>query len=194
VRDGQRHDRGTHRANPLGALLAVLGVAGFCVSIFLNWIGAGSRTGVVDAGPGEQTLNGYDLTPVLPFVALLGAGLAAVGLAVCYLIDPPGLGGAANNVTTKIGIFVALASAAVWSIGAGCSPTRPRATITRGTTTPPVPGRSPDTPPPRARGWHLGSCADRRVAPRCGEQPSRAFEPSSRRRRHVEGVMSTKRL
>ncbi len=147
VRDSQRHDRGTHRANPLGALLAVLGVAGFCVSIFLNWTGAGSRTGVVDAGPGEQTLNGYDLTPVLPFVALLGVGLviavlyaygkaahgqhrglslvtmatglAAVGLAVCYLIDPPGLGGAANNVTTKIGIFVALASAAVWSIGAG---------------------------------------------------------------------------
>ncbi len=94
-------------------------------------------------------MNGYDLTPVLPFVALLGvglviavlyaygkaahgqhrglslvtmaSGLAAAGLAVCYLIDPPGLGGVVNTITTKIGIFVALASAALWSIGAGLS-------------------------------------------------------------------------
>lgn len=147
TRDHARSSEDNHRVNPAGLLLVLLGVAGYTVSVFLHWLGQGKQTGVVDSGPGERTVNGYDLNTVLPLLALLGigllialiyaygkaahgqhrglslvtmaVGLATVGMAVCYLIDPPGVNGLANNLSTKIGPFVALASAAIWSIGAG---------------------------------------------------------------------------
>jgi len=143
---GERHVR----ANPLGALLSLVGIAAFSVAVFLDWLG-------VEDGSAQgrgRAISGYDLNTIIPFTALLGVGLAvsllyalakatrrqhrgltlvtmavglaATGLAVAYLVNPPGVAGAADNATTKSGVFVALAGGALWSLGAGLFAAQPQ--------------------------------------------------------------------
>lgn len=160
------------RANPLGALLAIVGIAGFSVAVFLAWLGPANDTNVQG---GDRAVSGYNLNAVIPFAALLGiglaiallyaqgkatrrqhrgltlvtmaVGLAAFGLSVAYLVNPPGAAGRLDTASTKIGVFVALASAALWSLGAGLFATQiegdDRTEIHQTTTTDTYPAGAP---------------------------------------------------
>ena len=140
-RQGTSPEHHVHKANPIGSILTMIGVAGFSVAVFLDWLGVEDG----DAQNSGRSISGYDLTPLLPFIALFGiglvvgllyaqgratrrqhrgltlvtmaAGIAAAGMALAYLINPPGLAGSADNATTKLGIYVALISAALWALG-----------------------------------------------------------------------------
>lgn len=130
-----------HKANPIGSVLTMIGVAGFTIAVFLDWLGVDDG----DAQNSGRSISGYDLTPVLPFIAFLGIGLvvgllyaqgkatrrqhrgltlvtmalgiAAAAMSLAYLINPPGLAGSADNATTKLGIYVGLISAVLWAVG-----------------------------------------------------------------------------
>jgi len=129
--DGTLHGQRRDRANPIGSLLAIIGIAAFSVAVFLDWLGPDDKR----AQGGARSISGYNLNTIIPFTALLGiglaiallyaqakatrrqhrgltlvtmaVGLAATGLAVAYL------------VTSKLGIFVALGGGALWALGAG---------------------------------------------------------------------------
>jgi len=141
--DGTLHGQRRDRANPIGSLLAIIGIAAFSVAVFLDWLGPDDKR----AQGGARSISGYNLNTIIPFTALLGiglaiallyaqakatrrqhrgltlvtmaVGLAATGLAVAYLVKPPGVNGAADNATSKLGIFVALGGGALWALGAG---------------------------------------------------------------------------
>ena len=135
----ERVDTSVRKASPLGLLVALIGVALFNIAPFLDWYN-------LEDTPGSST-NGYQADSLIPFVAYLGAGLVlallyaftradrrqhrglslvtmAVGLAavaqvVASLIDVPGLQEPADALSVDIGLWLALAGASLWALGAG---------------------------------------------------------------------------
>lgn len=127
----------TRTANLTGLYVAVLGIAIFNVSPFLDWF----------TDQGNESMSGYEADSLVPFIAYLGIGLAvalfsaagraernqhrgltlttmAVGIAAALqtlatIIDVPGSIERGDDLATDIGVYVALIGAVVWAIGSG---------------------------------------------------------------------------
>jgi ABC-type Fe3+-siderophore transport system permease subunit len=128
----------TRRANPMGAYVAIGGIALFTIAVFLDWLS-------VDSGDTDRSVSGYEGDSLIPFVAYLGIGLAAallyamtradrrqhrgltltsmaVGiaatlLALSYLIDVPGVSEGGDNLSAEIGVWLALVGGLLWAGG-----------------------------------------------------------------------------
>ena len=134
----------TRRANPMGAYIAMAGIALFTIAVFLDWLSADLGTET----PGTSTtVSGYEADSLIPFVAYLGIGLAAallyamsrshrrqhrgltltsmaVGiaatlLALSYLIDAPGISESGGDLSPEIGVWLALLGGLLWAAGSG---------------------------------------------------------------------------
>ena len=135
----------TRRANPLGLYVTLAGVALFTIAVFLDWL----STDIEDVADAEgQSVSGYEVDSLIPFVAYLGIGLAAallyamtrahrrqhrgltltamaVGiaatlLALSYLIDAPGIQSAGGrDLSPEIGVWLALLGGLLWTAGSG---------------------------------------------------------------------------
>lgn len=138
-----RYTAAPRRANPMGAYVAIAGIVVFTIAVFLDWISADNANGNRDG----QTVTGYETDALIPFVAFLGlgfaaallyaqarayrrqhrgltlscmaAGIAATLLAIAYIIDPPGLLERGNNLSTEIGVYIALLGGLLWAVGSG---------------------------------------------------------------------------
>jgi hypothetical protein len=127
------------RANPIGAHIATAGVALFTVATYLDWVST--------EGEQSTSASGYETDTTIPLLAFLGIGLAvalqyalsrargrqhrglsltamavgiaAVGLALGYIIDAPGAFERGADLTTEFGAWVGLVAGIVWSVGAG---------------------------------------------------------------------------
>jgi len=137
----QSIDRGLthkHPANPRGAYVATAGVVVFLIATYLDWVSTQGQDGT--------SASGYETDTTIPLVAYLGVGLvvgvlyalnrargrqhrgltlatlavgiAAVGLALSYLVDAPGAFERGADLTTETGAWVGLVGGLVWSIGA----------------------------------------------------------------------------
>ena len=134
----------SRRANPMGAYIALGGIALFTIAVFLDWL----STDIEDAAQVDgQSVSGYEVDSLIPFVAYLGIGLAAallyaltrayrrqhrgltltsmaVGiaatlLALSYLIDAPGLSEGGRDLSPEIGVWLALIGGLLWAAGSG---------------------------------------------------------------------------
>lgn len=133
----------TTRANPMGAYVAIGGIALFTIAVFLDWLSIDAPEG---AGQ-DRSLSGYESDSLIPFVAYLGIGLAAallyamsvarrrqhrgltltsmaVGiaatlLALSYLIDAPGVSDTNGDLSADIGVYLALVGGLLWAAGSG---------------------------------------------------------------------------
>lgn len=132
----------SRRANPMGAYIALAGIALFTIGVFLDWL----STDIEDAAQVEgQSVTGYEADSLVPFVAYLGIGLAAallyamtrahrrqhrgltltsmaVGLAatllaLSYLIDAPGISEGGRDLSPEIGVWLALLGGLLWTAG-----------------------------------------------------------------------------
>ena len=132
----------SRRANPMGAYVAMGGIALFTIAVFLDWLST------EDSAQGEgQSVSGYEADSLIPFVAYLGIGLAAallyamsrahrrqhrgltltsmaVGiaatlLALSYLIDAPGVSEGGRDLSPEIGVWLALVGGLLWAAGSG---------------------------------------------------------------------------
>ena len=134
---------GTHRtdtrtASLTGLYTAVAGIAVFNVAPFLDWF--------TDQGD-DTSMSGYEADSLIPFIAYLGIGFAvamfiaagraernqhrgltlaamAVGAAatlqtIATIIDIPGSVERGSDLSTEIGVYVALVGALVWTVGTG---------------------------------------------------------------------------
>jgi len=125
-------------ANPTGAYVMTAGVVVFLIATFLSWI----------TNQDDESFGGYEADSLIAFTAYLGvgfaialimaaqrserriqhrglslasmaAGVAALGLALSYLIDVPGAAerGSSMEWSTEIGVYVALVGALLWVVG-----------------------------------------------------------------------------
>lgn len=132
---------GAHRtrtASLTGLYTAVLGIVVFTVAVFLDWFSDQAD---------DTSMSGYEADSLVPFIAYLGIGLAialfvatgraerrqhrgltltamAVGIAavlqtVATIIDIPGSVERGGDLSTEIGVYVALIGAVVWALGSG---------------------------------------------------------------------------
>jgi O-antigen/teichoic acid export membrane protein len=129
-----RHD---HRANPVGAYVATVGVVVFLVATFLDWVSTQDDT---------VSGTGYETDTTIPLLAFFGvglaialnyalsrargrqhrglsltamaAGVAATGLALSYLLDAPGALERGGDYTAEVGTWVALVGGVLWAVGA----------------------------------------------------------------------------
>lgn len=130
------------RANPMGAYVAIGGIALFTIAVFLDWLSV-----EVTGTDTESSVTGYETSSLIPFVAYLGiglaaallyamsralrrqhrgltltsmaAGIAATLLALSYLIDAPGVTESTGDLSPKIGVYVALLGGMLWAAGSG---------------------------------------------------------------------------
>lgn len=133
----------TRRANPMGAYVAMGGIALFTIAVFLDWL----SVDVADTNLSDTSLTGYETDSLIPFVAYLGiglaaallyamtrahrrqhrgltltsmaAGIAATLLALSYLIDAPGVSETGGDLSPKIGVYLALLGGLLWAAGSG---------------------------------------------------------------------------
>ncbi len=130
------HD--VREANPTGADVMTAGAVVFLIATFLSWI----------TNQDDESFGGYEADSLIAFTAYLGigfaialimaaqrserriqhrglsfasmaAGVAALGLALSYLIDVPGAAerGSSMEWSSEIGVYVALVGALLWVIG-----------------------------------------------------------------------------
>jgi uncharacterized membrane protein YidH (DUF202 family) len=132
----------TARANPMGAYVAIGGIALFTIAVFLDWLSV-----EVTGTDTETSVTGYETSPLIPFIAYLGiglaaallyamsrarrrqhrgltltsmaAGIAATLLALSYLIDAPGVTENTGDLSPKIGVYLALLGGLLWAAGSG---------------------------------------------------------------------------
>ncbi len=128
------------RANPIGAYVAITGIVIFTVATFIDWVST-TDSDAPTAG------SGYETDTVVPLLAYLGlglavallyaasrargrqhrglslvtmaVGLAAVGIALSYVLDAPGAFERGADLNTEAGAWIGLVGGIVWSIGAG---------------------------------------------------------------------------
>lgn len=151
--DVHTHDDDNDRANPIGAYIAALGAIITLVSVWLGWVSLGE-------GESEaSTASGYEADGVVPLMGYLAVGFAvallyatvradrrqhrglslasmAVGLAsllwaVSYLIDPISTIQLADNVTTEIGVWIAILGTLLWTVGSFVLANEPEGDIDR---------------------------------------------------------------
>jgi O-antigen/teichoic acid export membrane protein len=141
--DKDNYTAAPSRANPMGAYVAIAGIVLFTIAVFLDWLSIDSTVDTV----GDQSVSGYETDPLIPFVAFLGlglaaallyamarafrrqhrgltltsmaAGIAATLLALAYVIDPPGLVERGTDISTEVGVYVALLGGLLWAVGSG---------------------------------------------------------------------------
>ncbi|MCW2831792.1 MAG: hypothetical protein JWP31_2484 [Aeromicrobium sp.] len=132
-----RNDRTTydpHRANPMGAYVTTAGAVIFLIATFLSWIATD-----------DKSFSGYESDTLIPFTAYLGigfaaallyaakratrrqhrglslssmaAGIAAIGLALSYLLEVPGGAERKAEFDTEIGVYIGLLGAIIWAVG-----------------------------------------------------------------------------
>ena len=157
---GPARDDDVRRANPIGALVTLVGSVLLLISIWFDWVGLGPSDD-------EQYFRpGYEADSVIPFMALLGIGFSAallyamkqadrrqhrgptlasfaVGLAsllwiLLFLIDPistlqyAGADGEANpNVTTSWAVWLGLIGALLWTVGSALLAKEPEGDVER---------------------------------------------------------------
>jgi drug/metabolite transporter (DMT)-like permease len=125
------------KANLTGLYVALAGIAIFNIAPFLDWF-----TDQAD----DTTVTGYEGDSLVPFIAYVGIGLAAalfmasgraerrqhrgltlttmaLGLGatlwtIATIIDVPGALERGDELSTEIGVYVALIGAAIWTVGA----------------------------------------------------------------------------
>jgi hypothetical protein len=128
------HLRDVHRADPRGAYVAAVGVVVFVIATFLQWIETD-----------DKGFSGYEADSLIAFTAYLGVGfaaallyaakratrrqhrglsltsmatgIAAIGLALSYLLEVPGGAERAASFDTSVGVYIALLGAIVWAVG-----------------------------------------------------------------------------
>ena len=134
----------SRRASPMGAYIALAGIALFTIAVFLDWL----ATDIEDTARVEgASVSGYETDSLIPFVAYLGIGLAAalmyamsrahrrqhrgltltsmaVGiaaalLALSYLVDAPGISEGGRDLSPEIGVWLALIGGLLWAAGSG---------------------------------------------------------------------------
>ncbi|MDD9207468.1 hypothetical protein PU560_13485 [Georgenia sp. 10Sc9-8] len=116
--------------------MAALGIVVFNIAPFLNWVSPEN---------GDEARTGYETDSLVPFIAYLGLGLLvamayaakrarrgqhrgltltsmAVGIAatlqsLAFAIEPMGGLERGDDLSSDIGVWVALIGAAVWTIG-----------------------------------------------------------------------------
>ena len=121
----------------MGAYVATAGVVVFLIATFLDW---------VSTDDGSKTGSGYETDTSIPLVAFLGlglvvavlyalnrargrqhrglslttmaAGIAAIGLALSYLVNVPGALERGGDYTAEVGTWIGLLGAIVWTVGA----------------------------------------------------------------------------
>ena len=126
-------------ANPMGAYVATAGAVVFTAATWMDWAST--------EGENSTSASGYEADTVIPLLAYLGlgfavallyaakrargrqhrglsltamaAGLAAVGVALSYILDIPGAFERGGDVSVEAGAFVGLLGAIIWSVGAG---------------------------------------------------------------------------
>ena len=131
------------RANPMGAYVAMAGIALFTIAVFLDWL----SVDVPAAGVDDRSITGYEADSLIPFVAYLGlglaaallyamtrahrrqhrgltltsmaAGIAATLLALSYLIDAPGVSETGGDLSPQLGVYLALLGGLLWAAGSG---------------------------------------------------------------------------
>lgn len=136
----------SHRANPMGAYIAMAGIALFTIAVFLDWLSA-KVSDTTQPQSHSTTVSGYEADSLIPFVAYLGiglaaallyamtrahrrqhrglsltsmaAGIAATLLALSYLINAPGISETGTDISPKIGVWIALLGALLWAAGSG---------------------------------------------------------------------------
>lgn len=134
----------SRRANPMGAYVAMAGIALFTIAVFLDWLSTDIETGPQADG---QSVSGYEVDSLVPFVAYFGiglaaallyamaranrrqhrgltlttmaAGIAATLLALSYLIDAPGISESGTDLSPEIGVWLALLGGLLWAAGSG---------------------------------------------------------------------------
>ncbi len=134
----------SRRANPMGAYIALAGIALYTIAVFLDWLSADIEDVAQVDGP---SVSGYEADSLIPFVAYLGiglaaallyamtrahrrqhrgltlttmaAGIAATLLALSYLIDAPGISEGGRDLSPEIGVWLALLGALLWTAGSG---------------------------------------------------------------------------
>ncbi|NHC43649.1 hypothetical protein [Motilibacter aurantiacus] len=132
--------QGTRRARTTGLAVAAAGIAVFNISPFLDWVTA-------DTATDDVTRTGYETDSLVPFIAYLGLGLLvalvyamqrarrgqhrgltlvtmAVGIAatlqsIAFALNPMGGLERGDDLSSEIGVYVAILGALVWAIGAG---------------------------------------------------------------------------
>jgi len=129
------------RARSTGLAVAAAGVGVFNISPFLNWVATNQANG------NDTIRTGYETDSLVPFIAYLGIGLLlamvyargrahrgqhrgltlasmAVGVAatlqaVAFAINPMGGLERGDDLSAKIGVYVAILGAALWAVGSG---------------------------------------------------------------------------
>ncbi|GAA4282950.1 hypothetical protein GCM10022261_04810 [Brevibacterium daeguense] len=124
------------RAKTTGLIVAAIGIVLFNIAPFLNWVNPGG-----DSDP----RSGYETDSLVPFIAYLGVGLLiamiyaaararrrqhrgltlvsmAVGIAatlqcLAFAIDPMGGLERGDDLSVEFGVWFALISALIWTIG-----------------------------------------------------------------------------
>jgi hypothetical protein len=121
----------------MGAYVATAGVVVFLIATFLDWVSTDN---------GSKTGSGYETDTTIPLVAYLGlglvaallyalnrargrqhrglslttmaAGIAAVGLALSYIVNVPGALERGSDYSAEVGTWIGLVGAIVWTVGA----------------------------------------------------------------------------
>src|SRR5215207_6316295 len=134
----------SRRANPMGAYVAMGGIALFTIAVFLDWLATDIEDTERVTG---ASVSGYETDSLIPFVAYLGiglaaallyamsrahrrqhrgltltsmaAGIAATLLALSYLIDAPGISESGRDLSPEIGVWLALLGGLLWAAGSG---------------------------------------------------------------------------
>ena len=135
----EAHADQTHRANPLGAYITTLGAIITLVAVWLDWVTTGPGDSEGNAS------SGYEADSLVPFIGYLGiafavallyaivradrrqhrglslasmaAGLASFLWVLSFLLDPIETVKYQENVSTEVGVWIALIGTLLWALG-----------------------------------------------------------------------------
>ena len=135
---GARTAEHVRRANPMGAHVATAGVVVFLIATFVDWVSTDGDQGTTGSGYETDTsialvaFVGVGLAVALQYalkrargrqhrglsLTAMAAGIAAVGVALSYILDVPGAFERGGDVSSETGAYIGLVGALVWAVGA----------------------------------------------------------------------------